>query len=130
MISEKQRNIKKLQKESSILKSISSLVIELSSELPLLSKVSFIRVVLSDDKSFVKVFVYSSYGESVVLDFIKSLVPYIPSIKTSLSKMSDFRRVPNLKFFYDHQYEKVQYIESLIDSVPKWHLFLKYFFYF
>ncbi len=119
MISEKQRNIKKLQKESSILKSISSLVIELSSELPLLSKVSFIRVVLSDDKSFAKVFVYSSYGESVVLDFIKSLVPYIPSIKTSLSKMSDFRRVPNLKFFYDHQYEKVQYIESLIDSVPK-----------
>jgi ribosome-binding factor A len=119
LISEKQRNVKKLQKESNILKNVSSLILELGSELPLLNKVSFTRVVLSDDKSLAKVFVYSSFGKDLALDFIKSLIPYIPSIKTSLSRVSDFRRVPNLRFLYDCQYEKVQYIESLIDSVPK-----------
>ncbi len=119
MISERQRDIKKLQKEFNLLKTISSLIFRLASDLPLLSKISIIKLVYSNDKSTAKIFIYSSFGKETVESFIESLIPYIPSIRGSISALINLRMTPKLRFIYDSQYEKIVYMEKLIDSVQK-----------
>jgi ribosome-binding factor A len=119
MISQKQRNVRKLQREQLLLKAISEVLLRLQEKIPDLLKVSITHVKLSSDSSYSAIYFFSSYGEAVVKEIIEELKLYKNSIRASIASLVDMRRVPEIRFFYDKQHEKILAIESLIDCVPK-----------
>lgn len=117
MKTEKQREIRFLQRESALLRAVSKLIVQLNKEIKSLLKISITEVKLSKDLSIAKIFLYSSFGKEAVEEAIKDLIPYLPSIKNSLPVLTELRRVPNLRLVYDEQRDKINHIESILDSV-------------
>lgn len=119
MLIDKKREVRFLQRESVLLKALSTLIFRLGNELPILLKISITGIKLTKDRSRATVFIYSSFGENIVEESIKELIPYIPSIKASLPALAQLRRVPEIRLVYDKQRDKINHIEELLDSVKE-----------
>jgi ribosome-binding factor A len=119
MISPKQRDVRKSQKEHTLLRALSTILIRLQQDIPSLVNISVTRLTLSPDSSEAKIYFYSAFGEEIVKEEIEKLKIYKNSIRYSLAQAVDMRRIPTIRFVYDKVHEKTMYIESLIDSVEK-----------
>ena len=117
MIIDKKREIRFLQRESILLKAVSALIYKLTAEIPSLMKISITEIKLSKDLSHAKVYMFSSFGREVVDEVIEALIPYVPSIRSSLPAVAELRRIPNLRLVHDINREKINKIETLLDSV-------------
>lgn len=113
---QKVRDIKKLQKESTILRALLSILPRTIAESAVLQKISFTRASLNKDNSQVTIYVYSSFGRDVTEEAIKELIDYVRSIRGSLASLLQFRYMPKLRFTYDGQEEKIAKINEIIDK--------------
>lgn len=113
---QKIRDIKKLQKESTILRTLLSILPKIVIESKDLQKLSFTRVCLNKDNSVATVYLYSSFGRDVVETGIKELIDYAKSIRSMMASLLQFRYMPKLFFSYDHQNEKVERLFEIIDK--------------
>lgn len=111
--------IKRSQKESLLLKEISSLFVTITVDDTRLQELFITRIALSPDKSVVSVFFYTPHGEKVYKQQLEILKLYKPSLRAALAKKISSRYTPDLTFKYDYQYEKERQMNELIEKLKK-----------
>ena len=119
IVNKRVTEIKQARRESLIMKEISELLLQLASSVPHILKVNVTKVILSPDLSLAKIYLFSIHDQEFVKNIIEDLKLYRRSMKASLAQRVDLRRVPDIRFYYDEQQAKVDYMEKLIDSVDK-----------
>jgi ribosome-binding factor A len=113
----KAKNIKKLRREAEILKNLMIVLHKIIIKKDILSGLSFTKVNVTTDGSFIMVFVHSLGGEEIAKNAISYLTSYKKQIYHELCQQLQYRRVPHLKFLYDEQQDKVNKINTLIDKL-------------
>jgi ribosome-binding factor A len=119
VINQKVQEIKRLKRESLILRSLMIVLSKMSIKSPLLSQISFNKINLGNDKSVALVYIYSNFGKETAQAAIKVLISYQKQIHSNLCSELQFRYMPKLKFVYDVQYEKVLRINEVIEKAMK-----------
>ncbi len=110
-------DIKKAQKESYLLRTISQLFMRTAIDDPRLKDIFINRVDLSPDKGTCTVLFYTVHGKEYFRDILEVLKLYKPSMRKALSQELQSRYTPELVFKFDEQFEKQQKIEQLIEKV-------------
>lgn len=113
------KNIKQAQKESLLLREISSLFMKASTDDPRLARLTISRVQLSSDKSSCSVFFYTPGGYKAFEELLEILKLYKPSLRSALAKSIKSRYTPELIFKYDEQYEKEEKLHQLLESLKE-----------
>ena len=103
--------IKRAQKESQLLREISSMFHTIAMDDNRLSGLFVNRVELSSDKGWCTIYFYTNDGYEKYAEQLEVLKLYKPSMRKSLSSEIKARYVPNLKFDYDSKFEKQQRLE-------------------
>ncbi|AXK60537.1 ribosome-binding factor A [Candidatus Chromulinivorax destructor] len=103
--------IKRAQKESQLLREISSMFHTVAMDDNRLSGLFVNRVELSSDKGWCTIYFYTNEGYEKYAEQLEVLKLYKPSMRKSLSSEIKARYVPNLKFEYDSKFEKQQRLE-------------------
>lgn len=111
--------IKREQKESLFMKEISQLFMKASIDDPALRGLFVNRVVLSPSKGVCNVLFYSQDGEKAFNEKFETLKLYKPSLRKAISQKIQGRHVPEIVFKYDHQFEKQQKMEDLLEKIKK-----------
>ncbi len=117
MDNKKLSSIKRAQRESLLLKEISTHLLVISNDEPCLQSLAVNRVLLSPDKGLCTVFFYSPQGESAYQKLLPVLASYKPVVRKALAQSLNARYTPQLAFAYDTQFEKQIYIERLLDKI-------------
>ncbi|MDR3647428.1 MAG: 30S ribosome-binding factor RbfA [Candidatus Babeliales bacterium] len=110
-------NIKKSQKESLLLREISTIFSRAAIDDKNLQDAYISRVKLSDDKGVCYIFFYCPEGEDFFNEKLKMLKLYKPSLRKAIAKTIKGRYVPELIFKYDNEFEKQRKIEDLLDKI-------------
>ena len=113
------KDIKKAQKESLLLREISGLLLQAGMDDPRLQKVGVSRVSLSDDKGTCTVFFYTSQGKKAFEEILEILKLYKPSLRAALAKKIRGRYTPNLVFRFDDQIEKSEKMNALFQQLKE-----------
>lgn len=103
--------IKRAQKESQLLREISSMFHTVAMDDSRLSGLFVNRVELSTDKGWCTIYFYTNEGYEKYAEQLEVLKLYKPSMRKTLSSQIKARYVPNLKFEYDSKFEKQQRLE-------------------
>ena len=117
--SERVRNIKHAQRESFLLREISSFFLQIAQDNPELQSLYIHHVVLAPEGSTCSVFFYTNEGKAAFDNLIDTLILYKPSMRASLAKISSGRYVPQLIFRYAEQVEKQNKVNDLIETLKK-----------
>ncbi|HEV2916340.1 MAG TPA: ribosome-binding factor A [Candidatus Babeliales bacterium] len=118
--STRQREIKHAQRESFLLREISTSFWQITQDEPRLAPLYVDHVQLSPDGSRCLIFFYCSQGgEPLFQELMPLLILYKPSMRTALAKASSSKYVPQLQFVYAGQVEKQRRVEELIDTLKK-----------
>ncbi len=113
-------SIKRSQKESLYLRTISKLFNQAAQDDAKLRGLFVSRVSLSDDKSHVTVFFHSLEGREHFEKNFDALVIYKPSLRKALAHEIPSRYTPDVVFRYDEIFDKIQRVEELIEQAnPK-----------
>ncbi len=112
-------NIKRSQKESLLLKELSKLIHEIMLDDKELVGLFINRVELSKNKGACIVYFYDPQGPETFEAKKHHLILYKPSLRKAIAMTLDGRYTPELVFAYDHQFEKQQRIETILDKVKK-----------
>ncbi len=110
-------NIRRAQKESLLFKEISILFNQLMLDDSRLKDISVNRVKLSPDKGLCTVYFYTNKGEQYFKEILETLKLYKPSLRKSLAEKINSRRVPELVFKFDEQFEKQFKMEQLLEEI-------------
>jgi ribosome-binding factor A len=113
---QKVKEIKTLKKEAMILRTLMTVLPKIGIKSSLLLQISFTKVTLSAEKSTALVYIFSAFGKEIAEAAIKLLVSYQKQIHFNLCAELQFRYMPQLKFIYDSQYEKIIKINDLITA--------------
>jgi ribosome-binding factor A len=108
--------IKKAQKESLLLKKISSMFHTILIDDTRLDGLFVNRVELSADKGWVTVYFYTLDGQEKFEEQHEILKLYKPSIRKGLADQIKGRYVPDLKFAYDLKFERQQRLERVMSQ--------------
>lgn len=103
--------IKRAQKESQLLREISSMFHIIAMDDNRLLGLFVNRVELSSDKGWCTIYFYTNDGYEKYAEQLEVLKLYKPSMRKTLSSEIKARYVPNLKFDYDSKFEKQQRLE-------------------
>ena len=109
--------IKRAQKEAQILRTVQQLFHQTSRDDKALGGLTITRASLSDDKSFCTLYFYTDQGEAAFKEMLKHLKLYKPSLRKALSQALSGRYTCDLKFTYDDQFEKIERIEKILNSI-------------
>lgn len=109
--------IKKSQKESLIKRQVSLLLQQAALDYPQLHEFSVTRVVLSANKRFASIFLFSPNGHEAFKQQLPFLKLLAPSLRKALAEAITSKYVPEVKFWYDDVQEKQQAIERLLDQI-------------
>ncbi len=112
-------SIKLGKKRALLLKKISELFLEVSLDDQRIRGLTISRVALSKDKSLCIVYFYSPNGKEEFNEKLEILKLYKGSIRKALAQDIKGRYVPDLKFEYDDQFEKLMKVENLIEKLKK-----------
>jgi len=113
------KNVKREQKKSFLLKEISALVRQITSDEPELSSLFVTRVEMSKDGGVCYVY-FSTYTDKEAFDEgLKILKLYKPSMRKALADAMQARYVPNLVFRYDETKEKERRVTRLLDKIQE-----------
>lgn len=110
-------SIKIAQKESVILRLVSTLFAEAGQDIPKLTEFSITHVKLSTGKSMCRIYLYSPEGKAHFDAALPELKLYKPSLRKALAEAMNARYTPDLVFVFDAQLDKTMRIELLLDSV-------------
>jgi ribosome-binding factor A len=116
-MSKQQQEIRKAQKESYFHQEISKLFLQITMDESRLNGLFINRVQLSPDGGTCVVLFLAANGRAEFEEKLPILVLYKPSMRTALAKTSRGRYTPNLIFRYDEDYEKVEKINRLLDTL-------------
>ncbi len=119
MTGERARAIKQAQRESYLLREISSLYMRIAQDTPALQGVYIVKAELSSDGSTCTVYFHSNQGQDHYEQIKDTLILYKPSIRTALAKTSSSRYVPQLIFRYAEGVEQQQRVNDLIENLKK-----------
>lgn len=120
MMHNKAHEIKRQQKKSLYLRTITQLIQPLIHEEHAVAPIYPSRVELSKDTGICYIYfssVEAGDGKEAVEAAIKSLILYKPSLRTALAKAIQSRRAPDLVFLFDDKEEKSRRINELLDKV-------------
>jgi len=109
--------IKKAQKESVLLREISSLYQQASFDDPQLPLITITHVELADNKGLCKIFFYCPEGEEHFETVLERLKLYKPSLRKALASRIDSRYTPEILFTFDAQQAKHLRVEYLIEQI-------------
>ena len=112
-------HIKRSQKESLILREISTMLHQLALEDTEVAGLYINRVEFSKNKGACIIYFYDPQGPSIFEAKKKRLILYKPSLRKGIASALDGRYTPELVFAYDFQFEKQQRIENLLNTVKK-----------
>ncbi len=118
-MSKQQQEIRKAQKESYFYREISNLFLQITIDEPRLNGLFINKVHLSSDGGTCVVLFLATNGRAEFEEKLSILVLYKPSMRAALAKTSRGRYTPNLIFRYDEDYEKVEKINKLLDTLKK-----------
>ena len=116
-MSKQQQEIRKAQKESYFYQEISKLFRQITIDESSLNGLFINRVQLSSDGGTCVVLFLATKGRVEFEEKLPTLVLYKPSMRSALAKTSSGRYTPNLIFRYDEDYEKVEKINRLLDTL-------------
>ena len=109
--------IKKAQKESVLLREISSLYQQASADDPELPLITITYVELGSNKGLCKVFFYCPEGKERFETILERLKLYKPSLRKALASRIDARYTPEILFVFDEQQAKQLRVEYLIEQI-------------
>lgn len=118
----KAHEIKRQQKKSFYLRTITQLIQPLIYEDKVVAPIFASRIELSKDSGICYIFFASADiggSQEIVEQAIKTLILYKPSLRTALAKATQSRYVPDLVFLYDETHEKERRINELLDKVSE-----------
>ncbi len=116
----KVHDIKRAQKASLLLRTISTLFSKAVQDDAQLSGLMINRVELAPDKSTCYVYFYDPKGEvEFNQNFLPRLILYKPSLRAALAKEIAGRYTPELVFKFDNVFEKSMRIETLLSELKE-----------
>jgi ribosome-binding factor A len=118
-MSKQQQEIKRAQRESYFYREISQLFLQITIDEPRLSGLFINRISLSSDGGTCTVLFLAHDGKAEFEEKLPTLILYKPSLRSALAKTSHSRYTPNLIFRYDESHEKVEKINTLIDTLKR-----------
>lgn len=110
-------SIKRAQKASLLLRTISALLLETARDNPALVGLTITRVELSPDKGSVHVYFYTDKGLAGFKETLQDLKLYKPSLRAALARSIAGRYTPEITFKFDETFEKTQRLEHLLDAI-------------
>lgn len=112
-------DIKRSQKESLLLRTISQLYHQVSRDDKALHQTYITRVQLSPSKTVCTVYFYTAEGEAGYNAIKQKLALYKPSMRKALAHEINGRYTCELAFRFDDTFEKTQKLERLLDAVAE-----------
>lgn len=112
-------DIKRSQKESLLLRTISQLYHQVSRDDKELHQTYITRVQLSPSKTVCTIYFYTAEGETGYEAIKQKLALYKPSMRKALAQEINGRYTCELAFRFDNTFEKTQKIERLLDSIAQ-----------
>jgi ribosome-binding factor A len=110
-------DIKHAQKESFLMREISSQLLKIINDDPKLDGLHVTRVKLSPEKGRCTVFFSSYEGQEDFKAKLGQLILYKPSLRSAVAKAMQSRYTPDLTFTYDEQLEKTEKTNLLIEKL-------------
>jgi ribosome-binding factor A len=110
-------DIKRAQKESLLLRTISKLFLEVTRDNKDFMGFFVNRVELSPDKGHCSVYFCTMNGLDEFAEKLEKLKLYKPSMRAALSREINGRYTPNLRFKFDTCQEKVHRIDELLENL-------------
>ena len=110
-------DIKRAQKESLLLRELSSYFMRIAMDDSRLDGITLNRVQLSKDKSVCTLYFFSTQGKQDFEERLPYLIVYKPSMRKALAQSINARYTPQLVFKYDASFEKHIAIDALLDSL-------------
>lgn len=113
------KTIKQAQKESLILREISTLFMKTAADDPRLMALTINRVNLSSDGGSCSIYFYTPGGITEFEKLLEILKLYKPSLRTALAKSINSRYTPQLLFKFDETYEKAEKMNNLLNALKE-----------
>ncbi len=110
-------DIKRAQKSSLLLRSISNLFMKVAMDDPRLQGLYVNRIELSPDKGHCYVYFCALGGEEMFSDKLGTLILYKPSLRAALAQTIPSRYTPEIMFKFDTTAEKAQRIEAILEKI-------------
>jgi ribosome-binding factor A len=115
---ERPSSIKHAQKESFLLREISSAFLRIAMDDSRLQGLFINRVQLSPDRGRAFVFFHVlSGGKEAFEEKFPVLVLYKPSLRSAVAKAMESRYTPEITFMYDAAFDKQQKVDDLIEKL-------------
>lgn len=111
------RQVKHAQKESFLLREISSLFLRICIDDVRLNGVYISRVKLSPDRGRCTIFLQDYNGREALEGKMRTIIMYKPSLRSAIAKALQSRYTPELSFVYDEAFEKQRSVDELIDRL-------------
>lgn len=86
---------------------------------PQLQEITISRVELSDDLRHAKVYYTMFQKQGKLKQVEKSLIKATGFMRSHLAKTLNLRFTPELRFWYDEEFEEVEKIERLLDDITR-----------
>ena len=112
-------DIRRAQKESLLLRELSSYFLQITMDDPRLKNVTLNRVKLSRDKGVCNLYFFTPNGFAAFQETLPFLILYKPSMRKALAQSINARYTPQLVFKYDESFEKFLEIDALFDSIKE-----------
>ncbi len=112
-------DIKRAQKESLLLRELSTYFLRIANEDNRIKDIILNRVKLSKDKGVCTLYFYTPQGEQYFQEIMPFLILYKPSMRKALAQSINARYTPQLVFKYDIPYEKHLKIDELFEKLKQ-----------
>lgn len=109
--------IKHAQKESVLLRQVSTFFLRITLDEKELAGFAVNRVKLSPDKGMLTILLIAPGGVAEYEQKKDLLILYKPSLRSAIAKAINARYTPNLMFAYDDAFEKQQRVNDIIDKL-------------
>ena len=86
---------------------------------PHLQEITISRVTLSDDLRHAKIYFTLFQGQAKIHRVHRSLQKAAGFMRSHLAKTLNLRFTPELRFWYDEEFEEVEKIEKLLDDIAR-----------
>ena len=110
---------KRASRVADVIKNELSLLLVQRARDPHLRDISISRVELSDDLRHAKVYYTMFQGQNKMKQVGRSLDKATGFMRSHLAKTLNLRFTPDLRFWYDTEFEKVEKIDKLLDEIAR-----------
>jgi len=108
---------KRAVRVADVIKNELSLLLVQKAQDPQLQEITISRVELSDDLRHAKIYYTFLPGQTTEEKVKRSLTKATGFMRSHLAKTLNLRFTPELRFWYDEEFERVEKIERLLDEI-------------